>query len=867
MLPVLLALSCSSCSWFSQKPTVTVAKEYAKTAPIRVAVLPMVCEEGVGNEETASTIRRIFYNQFAALAYQDVELFQVDHVLGELKRADGAEAPPVPIRKLADALNCDAVIRGTVTRCGRIYAAVYSQYAVGLRVVMVDVRSGKELVQISHSRVSRTGGVPLDPLGVAVQAGHSAWHLREKTFLITANDLCSDIVKSLPQPDTKDLLRPPKVTDVEVTPVGRSVQAGQTISVAAMSAPRCTVWFRIRGLEGRHPMKEQSPGKYVGQYTVRKGDAVDRAEVLVRVTRYEVSTEHIFERGMVRIDAVPPASPPAPTVSQEAIEGSLAVAVNWPAAADGDVTAWRVFRSANGGAREQIAEASGLRYVDRSVKLGQTYEYAVAAIDAAGNVSSPSKPTRFVPAKPGPTRVAGALTGQTHWHQGGSPYVLAEDVTVPEGATLRIAPGTRVVGTAGLAVKGAIIAAGTAASPVVFEARAGETWPGIRLDSAKAATMMHCRVSGARVAVHCRGGAARIEQVVFRSNASDLVCEGGAEPVVDGCTFSGTAIAVRSEDSLPVLRANVFEKGTRIVVAGTKKLMLDGNYWGQLEASAVADRVRGPHDLTILLDAPPPRGRATALSVLQAYEAAMAAETPAAKMAALRSVLQADNGFLPGYAACVRLLTEAGKKDRAVKFAQVAAKLNPDRPEAHKLLGSARARAGLLREAAASLEQATSLRPDEEAVLAVLIKLYEALGDSRGAANAHRRYAELRPADAQTQANAARALRAAGDRAGALTALRRAVAAKPDSHAGRFLLAMVLLEDGQAEPAVAELRIAVKAQPDDPRYRRALASALERTDDAKGAEAEWRRSLALDSTSDIAKAVRAHLTEQYGKSP
>jgi chitinase len=62
------------------------------------------------------------------------------------------------------------------------------------------------------------------------------------------------------------------------------------------------------------------------------------------------------------------------------------VALAWNAATDNvKVTGYRVFRN---GVR--IADVTNTSYKDTAVTTGATYTYTVAALDAAGNVSTPS---------------------------------------------------------------------------------------------------------------------------------------------------------------------------------------------------------------------------------------------------------------------------------------------------------------------------------------------------------------------------------------------------------------------------------------------------------------------------------------------
>jgi fibronectin type 3 domain-containing protein len=71
------------------------------------------------------------------------------------------------------------------------------------------------------------------------------------------------------------------------------------------------------------------------------------------------------------------------------------VSLNWdaPSSSPAPVTGYNVYRSPSGGTSYQQVNTSTLTqtsYVDTSVQDGQTYDYIVESVDAAGNSSAPS---------------------------------------------------------------------------------------------------------------------------------------------------------------------------------------------------------------------------------------------------------------------------------------------------------------------------------------------------------------------------------------------------------------------------------------------------------------------------------------------
>jgi chitodextrinase len=125
-------------------------------------------------------------------------------------------------------------------------------------------------------------------------------------------------------------------------------------------------------------------------YTVK---AYDRAGNLSATSNPATATP------FASLDTSAPTSPTGLT----ATAGDASVQLAWTKATDNaGVTAYRVFR---GGIQVASVNASTLSYTDTGLMNGTTYSYTAVAVDAAGNVSSPSNtvtatPTGAVPPSP-----------------------------------------------------------------------------------------------------------------------------------------------------------------------------------------------------------------------------------------------------------------------------------------------------------------------------------------------------------------------------------------------------------------------------------------------------------------------------------
>lgn len=72
------------------------------------------------------------------------------------------------------------------------------------------------------------------------------------------------------------------IKSVAVTPnTGGTLEPGDVVSVRVQAAPGGTARFNIGGAVLNRPLQEQSPGVYTGTYTVKKGDSLAKAPVIV----------------------------------------------------------------------------------------------------------------------------------------------------------------------------------------------------------------------------------------------------------------------------------------------------------------------------------------------------------------------------------------------------------------------------------------------------------------------------------------------------------------------------------------------------------------------------------------------------------
>ncbi|HSR26145.1 MAG TPA: NosD domain-containing protein, partial [Candidatus Eisenbacteria bacterium] len=161
---------------------------------------------------------------------------------------------------------------------------------------------------------------------------------------------------------------------------------------------------------------------------------------------------------------------------------------------------------------------------------------------------------------------AADLPGATRW---AGEVRLKEAVSVPHGATLTIAAGTRVVipaPDATITVLGKLLVEGTPAAPVVFDSPAG--WNGIHFVEAEGGSRIrHARFSRAAAAVSTIATDFAVANSEFQGCEFAVKLEREASPLIENCWFADNGIGISNEmKSAPTIRNNRFSGHTKAAI-------------------------------------------------------------------------------------------------------------------------------------------------------------------------------------------------------------------------------------------------------------------------------------------------------------
>jgi len=269
-LGVLIVFGGASCALrvLEKAPAPTVLEE--EKLPYKVAILPFANK--TANPEAGMIVRKMFYNFFSSLNYQDLEPFVIDENLkANQLYSDVTGGRTVSPQKLGQLLGVDAVIYGDVISLGRMYALVYSDSQAGLKAKMVRCSDAKPVWELEHTIHIEEGEVPLSPIGLASAVFKTALSHHQATHLKAASELCMQMIATMPNPPGVSE-PPPKIQVLVHNGAGRLLQPGDTIKVAMIGEKNQIASWSIPPLIENLPMEEKQPGVYIGAYRIKARD-------------------------------------------------------------------------------------------------------------------------------------------------------------------------------------------------------------------------------------------------------------------------------------------------------------------------------------------------------------------------------------------------------------------------------------------------------------------------------------------------------------------------------------------------------------------------------------------------------------------
>lgn len=208
----------------------------------RICVLPFA--DKTDTEGLADQVRESFSGQLSVKRFSDVELHEIDTRLAALR----GSWRNLPAQQLGQALGCQALVYGEVTKASRFYLGIYAQLSLAGTIRVVDVTTGHTLVEESYTSTFRNGGVPFSPLAVLPQAVLNLRSMTDAQMVQAIDDLGRHLAEKVPDlpttPAVQYVAAPVPSASVqaepeEVTPPvpARTDQGRYQVQVAAFSTP------------------------------------------------------------------------------------------------------------------------------------------------------------------------------------------------------------------------------------------------------------------------------------------------------------------------------------------------------------------------------------------------------------------------------------------------------------------------------------------------------------------------------------------------------------------------------------------------------------------------------------------------------
>ena len=743
----------------------TVSDKLKTSFPKTIAILPF--ENSTDKEEAFEIVRKAFYNQFSFKTFHDVELHKIDTVLASRKLLSGREYLDISPSELGRLLNADALIYGEITAFDRLMMGVYSEVTISASLRMIDCKKGEERWKASHTATHRGGGLLLSPISVIPNVISAVLNIRDIELLRVADDLSRDLVETIPAPTVSDAFKPPRIKIVAHDSGKRSKKAGEVINVVLIGEPGHIATFDIAGFKQGIPMRENPKGTYNGAYKVLPCENKQEALVIGRLTDAKGNaSEWIDPLSMVTIDTTAPQAPSGLKVQGR----NTFVNLVWDGVDDVDLVGYNVYRSESPLTGFKAIKAVEVnKYSDTNLKNFIPYYYKASALDRAGNESSLSDYVTGIPVKPGPTHVSGAIGVDTTWHMGASPHLVTDTVTVLNGSTLTIEPGTEIRSNGpGIVVQGRLIAKGDPKNYIQFcagDAASDGRWKGIRFDNTNdsESRIIYCKIKDAEIAVEAITSSPDISHNTIFKNGDGLVFKEFSESLVqyniikqnqgNGIRCVDSSLKMRyntiSENgaegilcmsSIPLITENNIcdNKGQNLSVnnKGDNIVNAINNWWGGTTFERVVSKISGPVLYAKILNSPYPAGESITLEKPPAQEkqkVATSLELPEAQdmgalaelgdkyleenrlqdaLAVFKKVLALDDENDSAHFKVGLIYYQMEETEKAVCEMRKAIALNSQRASYHYNLGLVLSEVGRIKEAVSEWKKVLEVEPD-----------------------------------------------------------------------------------------------------------------------------------------------------------
>lgn len=372
--------------------------------PKTLAIAPF--ENATGVKDAAPKMREAIYGALSGLNYTDVELNRVDQIISEQAlrlnvRPDEVRAEDIAIPEMAD-----AVVFGRVDHASRLYLFLYAQYRIDVNLAMYSTRTRQQIYSNDFIVRNRKFTLPTGVVGLVKSFFSTLWFMRTSELEESYEEVAQQIAERFPPPPGEVGQKGIFIEKVDVDVARESLRAGDRVVVRVDGAPGKVGTFSVGTRVVDQPLRETAPGQYSGMYVIQPGDDARYVFVRARLRSPEADGESIEADAASEaflIDTAPPVSYAIDTWAE--LPGKQGLVLSFapedrtsPQSEDVPV-AFHVFRGLRGGDNlAYLGTTQETRYTDTGAQAGVEYEYAIVAVDAAGNQSPVRTKVRITPA-------------------------------------------------------------------------------------------------------------------------------------------------------------------------------------------------------------------------------------------------------------------------------------------------------------------------------------------------------------------------------------------------------------------------------------------------------------------------------------
>ncbi|WP_016954448.1 GNA1162 family protein [Catenovulum agarivorans] len=514
--------------------------------PRTLAILPF--ENRTESAGAFEIVRRVIFNHISSKNYHMLHWQAVDDKL-RLANVELATAYQMDAASLADILEVDAVLYGSITDFERLFAGVITQIKVGVELTLIN-RNGEILWQESDSATSRAGGASVTPVGLLLNAALAAMHLKEENLLRAADDVGRELASVMPHPKRLTTKAGPSITAVVHNGMNKILKYGDILEVGIQGQAGMRAQAVIEGV-GSFDLQEVEPGEYIGKIPVsKKANATGVVVEGVLMDQNSNISRWLSPFGLLTIDNQPPQAPQQLNASSH----NQLLKLTW-ASTDLDVAEYQVYLlDPNNNQRQLVRKTTAKQIELAGLSNFINYELEVVALDTAGNQSVPAtisaKPLpdlRFNTVAPLPSSLPAKIEQPMSMTLANSPYYLRQPMLVAESAALLVEPGVEIIVSknAHIQINGQFMVYGDVSRPVVVKAAQSAGFSQFaNLQSTQTVELKHLRVSGADVALTIQAGKPHISQCEFTGNQfSALDISGTANVWVEQSKIQGSNTA------------------------------------------------------------------------------------------------------------------------------------------------------------------------------------------------------------------------------------------------------------------------------------------------------------------------------------